>query len=193
MLGCCAAIYWRLVERGHGQMALFVLLELSAFSRPSTLLATRRCDLVKPAKGSSRFWAPLQHPQEESRPSRTQEIRRRLPPGLHRPIWIFTYPHVASAVQLLWKLGWEQGHSINFVAQAPAWTILDNVGRWMLFRKEVLGHRQKARTGTNTADDSQQTTENFLWKSENDAKHAKNRFSKSCWDCDILCAEHDKN
>ena len=82
MLGCCAAIYWRLVERGHGQMALFVLLELSAFSRPSTLLATRRCDLVKPAKGSSRFWALLQHPQEESRPSRTQEIRRRLPPGL---------------------------------------------------------------------------------------------------------------
>ena len=40
-------------------------------SRPSALLATRRCDLVKPAKGGSRFWA-LQRSQEEARPSKTQ-------------------------------------------------------------------------------------------------------------------------
>ena len=47
MLECWAAICWRFVERGQVQMALCVLLGLSASSRPSTLLATRRCDLVK--------------------------------------------------------------------------------------------------------------------------------------------------
>ena len=69
MLGCWAAICWRLVERGHVQMAPYVLVGLSAHSRPSTL-ARRRCDLVKPAKEGSRFWALLQHPQE-ARPSKT--------------------------------------------------------------------------------------------------------------------------
>ena len=71
MLGCWAAICWRLVVRGHVQVSLHVLLGSSACSRPSTLLATRRCDLVKLAKGGSRFWALLQHPQEDARPSKT--------------------------------------------------------------------------------------------------------------------------
>ena len=44
MLGCWAAICWRLVQQGQVDMALCVLPELSAFSRPSTLLATQRCD-----------------------------------------------------------------------------------------------------------------------------------------------------
>ena len=46
-------------------------LGLSAYSRPSSLLATRRCDLVKPAKGGSRFWAVLQQSPRQGKPSDT--------------------------------------------------------------------------------------------------------------------------
>ena len=107
LLGCWQATFWRLVERGQVQMALYVFLGLSACSRPSTLLATRRCDLVKPAKGSSRFWVLQQHPQEKARPSKTQRYDESCLLDLataelddlflakssahdHRPIWKFT-------------------------------------------------------------------------------------------------------
>ena len=63
MLGCWAAICWRLV---------YVLLGSSAHSRPSTLLATRRCDLVKPAKGAS---------PGRSKAKQNPAIRRRLLPN----------------------------------------------------------------------------------------------------------------
>ena len=92
-------------------------LGLSAYSRPSTLLATRRCDLVKPAKGGSRLWALLQPHQEEARQSKTQRydegclLHSSYLSGLedlylamssahdHQPIWNFTCTQVASAVQ----------------------------------------------------------------------------------------------
>ena len=117
MLGCWAAICRRLVQQGQVPMALYVLLGLSAYSRPSTLLATRRCDLVKPAKDGSLFWALLQHLQEEARPSKTQRYDEGcLLDSLHlnglqdlflaksgahdrSPIWSVTYPQVAGAVQ----------------------------------------------------------------------------------------------
>ena len=195
MLGCGAAICCRLVERGHVQMALYVLLGLSAFSRPITLLATGRCDLVKPAKGGSRFWALKQHAQEKARPSKTQRYDEgcQYLSGLEdlflamssahdqRPIWYFTY---STSGQRSAEL------TTNFVTQAPAWTWLVKIERWMLFRNEELGRKQRACTGTNTAVESQQTTENWLRKSEHSAKNAKNTFDKSCWGRGILCIEY---
>ena len=84
-------------------MALYVFLGLSAYSRPSTLLATRRCDLVKPAKGGS-------GPAKPSDTTRGCLLDSPYLNGLedlflamsgvhdHRPIWNFTYPQAASTV-----------------------------------------------------------------------------------------------
>ena len=88
ILGCWAAICWRLVERGHAHMALHVLLGLTACSRPSTLLATRRCDLVKLARGGSLLFPLLGTATASPRRSQAQQkpsIRRGLPPGLPAP------------------------------------------------------------------------------------------------------------
>ena len=43
----------------------------------------------------------------------------------------------------------------------------------MLFRKEELGRRRRACTGTNTVVESQQPTEKWLWKSEHFAQNEK--------------------
>ena len=81
---------------------------LSAYSRPSTLLATRRC-----AKGGSSIWDCYSIPKKKqgpAKPSNTTRAASWTPPpylnGLamlgvhdHRPIWNFTYPQMASAVQ----------------------------------------------------------------------------------------------
>lgn len=50
---------------------MFILLGLSAPSRPSTLLPTRRRDLVAPARGASKWWSLLQHPEDGRTPSKT--------------------------------------------------------------------------------------------------------------------------
>ena len=90
----------------------------------------------------------------------------------HRPIWNFTYPQVASAVQQSAVVDMARQHR---TLDAVAWPQAKSMHR------------------TNTAVESQQTTGNLFQKFERYAKNAKNSFVRSCWGRDILCIEHDKN
>ena len=70
-LGVWAAVCWRLAAKHHLKKAMFVLLGLSTYARPSSLLACRRCDLVAPQKGVSPCWSLLRNPAELDVPSKT--------------------------------------------------------------------------------------------------------------------------
>ena len=119
-------------------------------------LATRRCDLVKLAKGGSRFWALLQHPGR-SQAKQHPTIQRGLLPGLPVSEWVgrsvsgnvgwarpptnleFHVPTSGQCSTASCCRNWA-GNSITIyqLRQAPAWMWLDNIGRCMLFRKEEL-------------------------------------------------------
>ena len=168
MLGCWAAIGWRLVERGHVQMALYVLLGLSAYSRPSTLLATRPCDLVKPEEGGSCFWTVLQHRQEEARPSKTQR-----------------YDGVASWTPRTW-MGWKicfwQDRvctTANLELHVPTGGQCSTTSTC----RSWADCKQRACTGTNTAVGSQRTAENCLRRSEHDARTPSTNHAGSASSC----------
>ena len=160
-------------------------------SRSSTLLAARRCDPVKPAKGGSRFSALLQHPQEEARPSKTQRYDG-MPPevcattdhsGISR-----THKWPMQYSKLLQKLGPEQQPSASIVTRAsvdmaPQCRTLDAVQKRGAWSQAKSTHRYE-----------QHTTENCFPKFEHYAKNVKkNTFDKPCWGRVILCNEHDKN
>ncbi|CAK0897324.1 unnamed protein product, partial [Prorocentrum cordatum] len=70
-LAVWAAVMWRLVDKGLALMALFLAVGLSADSRPSSLLAARKCDLVPPSRAAVDSWGLLAHPEEEGGPSKT--------------------------------------------------------------------------------------------------------------------------
>jgi hypothetical protein len=55
-------------------MAVFVLMCVSGYFRPSELLSIRRCDLIAPAAGVLRHWSVLLFPEEENRASKTSQF-----------------------------------------------------------------------------------------------------------------------
>ena len=63
-----------LILDGKMGMAMFVMLSVSTYLRPSSLLALTRSFLVKPAKGCSDSWTILAHPRESGDPSKTGEF-----------------------------------------------------------------------------------------------------------------------
>ena len=116
-LAVWCGLAWRLVEKDLTQMAVFLLVGVSAYSRPSSLLAARRCDLVPPAAGLSQHWCLLTHPEERQVPSKTgrfdegclldspylqglaSAFRLMAHPTSTARLWNFTYPEVAEALK----------------------------------------------------------------------------------------------
>ena len=66
-----AAIAADLNRRGLLDMALYVLLLVSCYLRPSEALGLRRGDLIAPARGASRYWSLLIFQEHRERRSKT--------------------------------------------------------------------------------------------------------------------------
>ena len=196
----------RLCADGSVRSGVISLFEALDPAGNKTLRSGETCENGLPFLGSAT--ASPRRSQAQRNPS----IRRRLHPGLPaRTDWkiCFLQCRVCTTTdqsgisrthrwpmqysKLLQKLAWEQYPSTCFDTQAPAWTWLHNIEHWMVFRREELGRKQKACTGTNTEVESQRTTESCLQRSEHCAKSAKNTFDKSCLERVTLCIEHVKN
>ena len=94
--------------------AVFTLMCVSGYFRPSELLSMRRCDLIAPAPGVRRSWSVLLFPEEVGRSSKTQNFndsvemddpkilflepvwRAMASSGLE-PAWRFDYPDYLAA------------------------------------------------------------------------------------------------
>ncbi|CAK9007629.1 Uncharacterized protein SCF082_LOCUS9531 [Durusdinium trenchii] len=70
-LAVWCAISWRMVVLGHRQKAIFNLVQLSSYHRPSTLLQLRKMGLVKPTQGITKFWSLVTSLSETSDVSKT--------------------------------------------------------------------------------------------------------------------------
>ena len=68
-LAVWAAFAVEMVRRGALRMALFLLVALSSYARPSELLRAKVCSLVRPANGITRTWSLLLAPEEEGLPT----------------------------------------------------------------------------------------------------------------------------
>ncbi|CAK0880153.1 unnamed protein product [Prorocentrum cordatum] len=107
-LAVWAAVMWRLVDKGLALMALFLAVGLSAYSRPSSLLAARKCDLAPPSRAAVDSWSLHARPDEEGRPSKTNRYDEgclldssylRAAGGTEK-LWPFNYLELSEAVSL---------------------------------------------------------------------------------------------
>ena len=159
MLRCWAAICWRLVARSQVQMALYVLLGSTAYSIKALNSAG---DMTIRSGDTCERNLPLQAKHSDTTKVASWTHHTRV--GWKICFWqcrARTIQMACAAQQAAAKKkNWEQRLSSYFVTQAPAWTWLANIQRWMLFRKEELGPMQRAYTDTNTTVESQQTAEN---------------------------------
>jgi hypothetical protein len=96
-----AGVAWRLVERGQRQMALFMLMCLSSYCRPSGMMGLTRDGLQPPSSGISKHWSLLLFPEgnpDVSVPLDTPYLKMLEPfyPELRRSsgkkVWTFDYP-----------------------------------------------------------------------------------------------------
>ena len=114
-LGLWAGVANALCVAGQTLMGFFVMLSVSTYARPSSLLALVPEGIVEPVKSGARFWSLLLHPQELAVPSKTMDydisIRvdspymewagqilaslRLRPAGV--PVWGFDYWHYLKA------------------------------------------------------------------------------------------------
>ena len=65
--------------RGQYSMGMFVLMSVTTYLRPSSLLALRRCYLIAPSGRGSNYWTLLAHPREGLTPSKTGEFDLSIP------------------------------------------------------------------------------------------------------------------
>ena len=118
-LAVWAAIATGLCQRGHPQMAVWVLLGLSAYLRPSENMRLRRKDLVPPASGVTRSWALLVAPEEVGVPTKvntvddsvlldspwlmwlTPALRALREGDLNLPLWDFEYPSLTRELKVV--------------------------------------------------------------------------------------------
>jgi len=63
-----------LIARGHLQMAVYVMVSLSGYLRPSEAYRLRRCDLIPPCRGVSETWSLLVNPAETGITSKTGTV-----------------------------------------------------------------------------------------------------------------------
>ena len=62
-----------MITRGRRRMAIFVLMIVSTYARPSSLLAAGKEHLVPPVSNVNQQWSLLLHPEELESPSKTGE------------------------------------------------------------------------------------------------------------------------
>jgi len=63
-----------MVEGGHLNMAIFLLVAVSTYARPSELLRLRTFSLIRPAVGITGSWSLLMSPEELQQPSKTGDF-----------------------------------------------------------------------------------------------------------------------
>ena len=63
-----------MVEGGHLNMAIFLLVAVSTYARPSELLRLRIFSLIRPAVGITGSWSLLMSPEELQQPSKTGDF-----------------------------------------------------------------------------------------------------------------------
>ena len=73
-LGFWSAVAVELVRQGQLQMAVFTLLSLSAYLRPSEAMGLRRGDVIAPATGVTQHWSLLVAPSERGLATKTGEM-----------------------------------------------------------------------------------------------------------------------
>ena len=72
-LAVWAGICYVMIIRGRRRMAVFVLMIVSTYARPSSLLGAKKEHLVPPVTGVNQQWSLLLHPEELESPSKTGE------------------------------------------------------------------------------------------------------------------------
>ncbi|CAK0850742.1 unnamed protein product, partial [Prorocentrum cordatum] len=169
---------WRLAQRGHLRLGIFLMIGVSIYGRPSTLLAARRCDLVPPSPGVSRHWALLTHPLERKRPSKRghfdegcpldspylqglDEVFGRLASTTSKePLWNFSYPEAATLLkEAAEDLGvapvtlYQMRHSGASIDLAKGWRSLTSAqrrGEWTQ-AKSMHRYEHSSRLGSDYA------------------------------------------
>ncbi|CAK0899857.1 unnamed protein product [Prorocentrum cordatum] len=169
---------WRLAQRGHLRLGIFLMIGVSIYGRPSTLLAARRCDLVPPSPGVSRHWALLTHPLERKRPSKRghfdegcpldspylqglDEVFERLASTTSKePLWNFSYPEAATLLkEAAEDLGvapvtlYQMRHSGASIDLAKGWRSLTSAqrrGEWTQ-AKSMHRYEHSSRLGSDYA------------------------------------------
>ena len=169
---------WRLAARGHLRLAIYLMVGVSTYARPSTLLAARRCDLVPPTPGVSRHWAVLTHPREQKKPSKRGHFDEGCPldspylQGLDivfeklasttskAPLWNFDYPEAAALLkEAAEDLGvgpvtlYQMRHSGASIDLAKSWRNLTSAqrrGEWTQ-AKSMHRYEHSSRLGSDYA------------------------------------------
>ncbi|CAK0867094.1 unnamed protein product [Prorocentrum cordatum] len=169
---------WRLAQRGHLRLGIFLMIGVSIYGRPSTLLAARRCDLVPPSPGVSRHWALLTHPLERKRPSKRghfdegcpldspylqglDEVFERLTSTTSKePLWNFSYPEATTLLkEAAQDLGvapvtlYQMRHSGASIDLAKGWRSLTSAqrrGEWTQ-AKSMHRYEHSSRLGSDYA------------------------------------------
>ena len=107
-----AAMANQLKLAGYLRMALFVLVSVSSYARPSELLRMRLFSLVRPVAGVSRSWGLLLSPEESEQRTKTGEFdvsisvdSPYLLPWIHR---FFTHLKKGHPEEALWDFNYEE-------------------------------------------------------------------------------------
>ena len=180
-------------------MAVYLLVGVSAYSRPSSLLAARQCDLVPPAPGRGKCWSLLQHPEEGWVASKTQlydegclldsPYLHNLVPLFHKmaspsrqSLWNFTYPELAAELR---ATAAELGLGVVTPYQMRhSGASIDVLRRWRplggKFEEGGLGHRPKAWTGLSSAQGCRPTTRSTRATSGPSSNSASSTWRPSC-------------
>ncbi|CAK0901058.1 unnamed protein product, partial [Prorocentrum cordatum] len=117
-LALWCAMAWRMKARGSLQMAVFTLIAVSVYARPSSLLLLKPACLVPPAPGVCEFWTLRLFPEEEDLRDKTglgdvsleldspwirfldPVLRQMKKEGHPECLWNFTYPEYCKMFSL---------------------------------------------------------------------------------------------
>lgn len=107
-----AAMAVQLKLEGYLRMALFVLVSVSSYARPSELLRMRLFSLVRPVAGVTTSWALLLSPEESEQRSKTGEFDVNIAvdspyllPWIHR---FFTHLKKGHPEEALWDFNYDE-------------------------------------------------------------------------------------
>ncbi|CAE7731551.1 unnamed protein product [Symbiodinium sp. CCMP2592] len=175
-LAVWAAIACELVSRGFLRMAIFTMVALSSYARPSSLLACLVWQLVAPTPQVTKYWSLLLDVEEKGKPSKTglydnsvlldSSYLQPWGPVLFKELakgrkdsnlWDFTYGELSSAINAVTKaLGLEitlyqarhSGPSIDRAQDIRSQLEVQRRGQWMS-HKSVIRYERGARLASN--------------------------------------------
>ncbi|CAK0795767.1 unnamed protein product, partial [Prorocentrum cordatum] len=130
------AMAWRMKARGSLQMAVFTLIAVSVYARPSSLLLLKPACLVPPAPGVCEFWTLRLFPEEEDLRDKTglgdvsleldspwirfldSVLRQMKKEGHPECLWNFTYPEYCKMFSLASKTCSSAQQNVFLVCEA---------------------------------------------------------------------------